>query len=86
MRLLSRRNFLSEFNIAHSALLSCTIFSPLIEKIEAAKQNKPNFIIIFTDDQGYQDLGCFGHPTIKTPHIDQMAKEGHGQYSCEMIK
>jgi arylsulfatase A len=36
----------------------------------------PNFIIIFTDDQGYQDLGCFGSPKIKTPEIDQMAKEG----------
>jgi arylsulfatase A-like enzyme len=38
--------------------------------------NQPNFIIIFTDDQGYQDLGCFGSPNIKTPRIDQMANEG----------
>ncbi|MDO7172366.1 sulfatase [Mariniflexile sp. AS56] len=37
---------------------------------------KPNFIIILTDDQGYNDLGCFGSPNIKTPNIDQMAKEG----------
>jgi len=36
----------------------------------------PNFVIIFTDDQGYQDLGCFGSPNIKTPHIDQMARDG----------
>jgi len=42
----------------------------------AGKTEKPNFIIIFTDDQGYQDLGCFGSPDIKTPNIDQMAKEG----------
>ncbi|MEB2778153.1 sulfatase [Algoriphagus sp. D3-2-R+10] len=40
------------------------------------KENKPNFIIIFTDDQGYGDLGSFGHPTIRTPNIDQMAAEG----------
>ncbi|NNC90029.1 MAG: sulfatase [Akkermansiaceae bacterium] len=37
---------------------------------------KPNFIIIFTDDQGYEDLGCFGSKTIRTPHLDKMAAEG----------
>ncbi len=37
---------------------------------------KPNIIIIFTDDQGYQDIGCFGSPDIETPHLDNMAKEG----------
>jgi len=41
-----------------------------------AEAAKPSFIIIFTDDQGYQDLGCFGSPDIKTPRIDQMAAEG----------
>lgn len=41
-----------------------------------AESRKPNFIIIFTDDQGYQDLGCYGSPDIKTPVIDQMATEG----------
>jgi len=36
----------------------------------------PNFIIIFADDQGYNDLGCFGSETIKTPRIDEMAEQG----------
>jgi arylsulfatase A-like enzyme len=37
---------------------------------------RPNFIIIFTDDQGYGDLGCFGSQTIRTPNIDRLAREG----------
>jgi len=37
---------------------------------------KPNIVIIFTDDQGYGDLGCFGSATIRTPHIDRLAREG----------
>lgn len=36
----------------------------------------PNFIIIFTDDQGFEDIGCFGSPKIKTPHLDKLAAEG----------
>jgi arylsulfatase A-like enzyme len=37
---------------------------------------KPNLIIIFTDDQGYGDLSCFGGEHVYTPNIDKMAKEG----------
>lgn len=37
---------------------------------------KPNVVVIFCDDLGYGDLGCFGHPTIATPHLDRMAAEG----------
>ena len=43
---------------------------------DAEDQRPPNIVLIFTDDQGYQDLGCFGSPDIETPHIDQMAREG----------
>ena len=42
--------------------------------VQAADQ--PNIVLIFADDMGYGDLGCFGHPTIATPHLDRMAAEG----------
>lgn len=37
--------------------------------------NLPNIITIFTDDQGYGDLGCYGAKGFETPNIDAMAKE-----------
>ncbi|MCG8583492.1 MAG: sulfatase, partial [Pirellulales bacterium] len=52
------------------------LFVLLLHSTTAFAADKPNFIIIFTDDQGYNDLGCFGSESIKTPNIDQLAKEG----------
>ena len=42
----------------------------------AAEPSRPNFVIIFTDDQGYQDVSCFGSPDIKTENLDRMARGG----------
>jgi arylsulfatase A len=42
----------------------------------AAADELPNIIIIYADDQGYQDLSCFGSPNIKSPNIDRIAMEG----------
>ena len=36
----------------------------------------PNIVIVFCDDLGWGDLGCFGNPTIRTPHLDRLAREG----------
>jgi arylsulfatase A-like enzyme len=53
-----------------------------------ARAQPPNLVVILCDDLGYQDLGCFGSPLIKTPRIDQMAREGmrftsfYGQTVC----
>src|SRR5215213_10555044 len=44
--------------------------------VALAAERPPNIVIILTDDQGYGDLGCYGHPTIRTPHLDRMAAEG----------
>jgi arylsulfatase A-like enzyme len=37
---------------------------------------RPNILIIFTDDQGYADMGCYGNTKNRTPRLDQLAKEG----------
>ena len=41
-----------------------------------ADTKRPNFVVIFTDDQGYADLSCFGGKHVSTPRIDKMATEG----------
>lgn len=47
-----------------------------LQVVAFAEDSKPNFVIIFTDDQGYGDLGCFGGKHVNTPRIDQMANQG----------
>lgn len=42
----------------------------------------PNLIVFLTDDQGYGDLGCYGHPLLKTPNIDRFAGEGMNFTDC----
>lgn len=37
---------------------------------------RPNVILVMADDLGWGDLGCFGHPDVKTPHLDALANEG----------
>ena len=68
---LRRRDFL---RLVGGAAAAMGLPAALAEAASGARP--PNFVIIFTDDQGYQDLGCFGSPKIKTPNIDRMAAEG----------
>ncbi|MDA7920165.1 sulfatase-like hydrolase/transferase [Verrucomicrobiales bacterium] len=42
----------------------------------AAESEQPNILFIFSDDWGWGDLSCHGHPYVKTPNIDRLAAEG----------
>lgn len=53
-----------------TGLLACSIFSET-----QAKAGQPNIVLIISDDQAWTDYGFMGHPTIKTPNLDQLAKE-----------
>lgn len=48
----------------------------------AAEKARPNFLVILCDDLGYGDLECYGHPQIKTPHLNRLASEGIKLTDC----
>src|ERR1043166_4478133 len=52
------------------------LFALLLSGIGEAASQPPNIVIILADDLGYGDLACYGHPTIRTPNLDRMAREG----------
>ncbi|MFQ5799591.1 MAG: sulfatase, partial [Bacteroidota bacterium] len=70
----SRRVFLKAMGLGAVAapMAGCSISYSLL----TGKRRPPNIIFIFTDDMGYGDIGCYGHPTIATPNLDRMATEG----------
>lgn len=47
--------------------------------IDAAR---PNVVVLLCDDLGYGDLGCFGHPDVRTPGLDRLASEGMKLTHC----
>jgi arylsulfatase A len=57
-------------NKIKAVIITCLVTSSLLA------QQKPNVIIIMTDDLGYGDLSCYGATKISTPNIDKLAKQG----------
>ncbi|TWU16268.1 sulfatase [Allorhodopirellula heiligendammensis] len=53
--------------------LACLLLTVLTQQLEAAS---PRIVLILVDDLGWSDLGCYGHPYHRTPHIDALASQG----------
>lgn len=48
----------------------------------AAEPPRPNVVLFLADDLGYGDLGCYGHPRIRTPNLDEFARQGVRLTQC----
>ena len=58
-------------------LFILTLIVPLsASSVRGGEIKRPNIVLIVTDDQGADSLGCYGNPVIKTPNIDRLAEEG----------
>ena len=63
--------------VRHIAIFLCaTVIGATDGLATSQAERTPNIVLIVSDDQGYHDLGCFGSESIKTPHLDRLAREG----------
>jgi N-sulfoglucosamine sulfohydrolase len=67
---ISRREFMKA---GASALAGSALIS---QRTSAARNNRPNVVLIVSDDHGRETLGCYGNPVIKTPNLDALAADG----------
>ena len=71
-----KRSALTRYKSTIFAFFLVALATLLLPVNDIYAASNPNVIVIYADDLGYGDLACFGHPTIKTPALDQMAAEG----------
>ena len=56
--------------------MKCIFLLIFLSCLSVPAKDRPNIVFIFADDWGWGDLGCHGHPYLKTPNIDRLAQEG----------
>ena len=69
---MKRREFLKKT----AGVISMTLLTGCVATSRKTPSKKPNVVLIFADDVGYGDLGCYGATRLKTPNIDKLAREG----------
>jgi len=75
-RKIDRREFLKAVGIGAAAVTFGGCGAVKKAGVCSRRRELPNFVIIFTDDQGYADVGCYGAEGFQTPNLDRMAAEG----------
>ncbi len=73
---ITRRDFVKTICAGATALTFSGCIPSLRKSAARLSGDRPNIVIIFTDDQGYGDVGCYGAKGFETPNLDRMAKEG----------
>ncbi len=64
------------------ALVFVLVSLSTCEALADADKTRPNFVIFLTDDLGWGDLSCYGHPKIQTPNLDRFAEQGMRLTQC----
>ena len=57
-------------------VLSLSLSVLLLVGLVSAQQRRPNVVVLYGDDVGYADLGCYGAEKIPTPNLDRLASQG----------
>ena len=63
---------MQNMRLTRRSFCSALAVSPILR----AQPRRPNFLVIVTDDQGIGDVGCYGHPEVRTPNLDRLAASG----------
>ena len=62
--------------LLRTALFAAVIGFPVPGTAQEGDSQRPNIVLIMTDDVGYGDIGSYGAPDVRTPHIDSLARDG----------
>jgi len=72
----NRRTFLKSIGLSVASSAIPGSFRSATHAAKLPNTPRPNFILFISDDQAWNDVGCYGHPSIRTPNIDKLAQEG----------